>query len=59
MKKVDRNPDKYCVLCKKAIYNGENGCAMYNTCFECKPIRYVAKPRKGPAPLNFEMKWPY
>ena len=38
---------KRCVICGGAIINGQNGCAMYDTCFECKPIKYIAKPKQG------------
>lgn len=38
---------KKCSICGCDIINGKNGCTMYDTCFECKPIHYYAKPRQG------------
>lgn len=35
---------KTCTTCGKEITNGVNGCAWYDTCFDCKPIRYRSAP---------------
>lgn len=31
---------KQCVICGEPIIPGENGCNMYNTCTNCKPVHY-------------------
>ena len=38
---------KKCKICGAEIVNGVNGCMMYNTCTDCEPIHYYAKPRKA------------
>lgn len=35
---------KTCTICGKEIVNGVNGCAWYDTCFDCRPIRYRSAP---------------
>lgn len=41
------NPiQKMCKLCKCVIINGQNGCAMYDTCTDCKPVHYITQPRQ-------------
>ena len=35
---------KTCTICGREIVNGENGCAWYDTCFDCRPIRYRSAP---------------
>lgn len=32
---------KHCKTCGTPITNGENGCAMYDECFACRPIVYL------------------
>ncbi len=31
-----------------------NGCAMYDECFDCKPIHYYARPRKATISGDYE-----
>ena len=45
---------KYCTICGKEIINGFNGCMMYDTCFDCKPIKYYCKPKKAEITGDFE-----
>ena len=35
---------KTCIICGREIVNGENGCARYDTCFDCIQIRYRSAP---------------
>lgn len=42
---LQNKPDKFCVMCGKPIYYGQNGCMMYDACSTCKPVHYP-KPRE-------------
>ena len=38
---------KKCKICGAEIIYGVNGCTMYDTCTDCEPVHYYAKPRKA------------
>lgn len=42
---------KHCTVCGAEIIPGQNGCTMYNTCFDCKPVHYPPVKRNW-RPLN-------
>ena len=38
---------KICPTCGAEIINGENGAAMYDQCFDCRPINYICPARRN------------